>query len=302
MFRKGIFAVACLAILDTSTPAVACLWTHDAPVGEDYEKVKSRRRVGTIESAIRERPSDRKDLLRAHEYNPANPVAQKNDLAVETLLRGDAKKAVEMLLDIESETPGKYFTAANLGTAYELAGDDASALRWILEGMTRNPASHMRTEWLHARILETKLKLKQSPDWLDTNTITGADYSRLDDSGFSLSTRQGAVDAAGLRRALWSQLSVRTLFVKPTDLIVAHLLLELALAEAQAGFHEQALDYLKLAESYGLPKARLSGKRWGWEITVGWNRLQQQLGSVVLLVFPAIALFLLWRAWKMLAR
>jgi tetratricopeptide (TPR) repeat protein len=300
MFREGIFIAACLAIMDTS--AVACLWTHDAPVGEDYEDVESRRRVGTIESAVRANPSDRKDLFRAFEYNPANPIAQKNDLAVQMLLRGDAKKAVEMLLDIESETPGKYFTAANLGTAYELAGDDESALRWILEGMKRDPASHMRTEWLHARILETKLKLKQSADWLDTHTITDADYSHLDDSSFSLSTRQGTVDAAALRRALWSQLSVRTLFVKPKDLIVAQLLFELALAEAQAGFHEQALEYLKLAESYGLTKDRITGKKWGWEIIVGWNRLQQQLGSVALLVFPAIALFLLWRAWKMLAR
>ena len=164
MFRRGIFAAACLAIFDTS--AIACLWTHDAPVGEEYEKTESTRRVGVIESAIRGRASDRKDLLRAHEYNPANPVAQKNDLAVQALLRGEAKKAVEMLLDIESETPGKYFTAANLGTFHAHAGDYTRGLEELRRAIAINPDAHFGREKYQVKAIEYLQQNRDRPFFL----------------------------------------------------------------------------------------------------------------------------------------
>jgi len=52
----------------------------------------------------------------------------------------------------------------DLGTAYELAGKNEPALRWIREGLRRNPNSHKGTEWLHVKILEAKIEQeKQRP-------------------------------------------------------------------------------------------------------------------------------------------
>ena len=80
---------------------------------------------------------------------PADPVAEKNDEAVQKLLRGDVQKALDLLKSIEYFHPGIYITAANMGTALELAGQDDEAVAWIKEGIRRNPASHMFAEWLH---------------------------------------------------------------------------------------------------------------------------------------------------------
>jgi Flp pilus assembly protein TadD len=54
-------------------------------------------------------------------------------------------KAREVLVEAERLHPGNYQVAANLGTAYELLGDDENALVWIRKGIERNPDSHYGT-------------------------------------------------------------------------------------------------------------------------------------------------------------
>ena len=70
------------------------------------------------------------------------------------MLKGNVPAALEMLKKIEDKHPGLYATAANLGTCYELFGDDETAPQWIEEGLRRNPYSHMLAEWLHVRMLQ----------------------------------------------------------------------------------------------------------------------------------------------------
>ena len=62
-----------------------------------------------------------------------------------------------MFLALERRYPGHHETAANLGTALELAGHDAPALQWIRIGIRRNADEHYGSEWLHVRILEAKI-------------------------------------------------------------------------------------------------------------------------------------------------
>src|SRR5947207_579426 len=65
-----------------------------------------------------------------------------NDYAVALVFQGRTEEAISFLQEQEKSNPGDYSTAANLGTAYELAGKNELALKWIQEGMHRNPKSH----------------------------------------------------------------------------------------------------------------------------------------------------------------
>jgi tetratricopeptide (TPR) repeat protein len=70
--------------------------------------------------------------------------------------RYDEAKAVYE--EIEKITPGRYSTAANLGTVYELLGQNDLALKWIKKAVEIDPTSHEGSEWIHVKILEAKIK------------------------------------------------------------------------------------------------------------------------------------------------
>lgn len=234
--------------------ALACLWIHGTTLDGKFERSEGHDRYG-IKRNIEVRPADTRSLFEEHPYDPQDPVASANDQAVQTLIRGDSAGALAMLEDIEERYPGEYYTAANRGTALELAGRDEEALKWILEGIRRNPDSHMKTEWLHSRILEAKIQMKAHPDWLKSHTITGIDLAQLDQPDLTLPTAQGPKSRLEVYDALKRQLSVRVLFVKPKDPIVAQLLVELAYLESRERLIEPALEYIELAASYGADDA-----------------------------------------------
>jgi hypothetical protein len=72
------------------------------------------------------------------------------------------------------------------------------------------------------------------------------------EKSFELDTLQRKVNAADLFTSLYRQISVRVLFVKPKDVVVAQMLKELAMIEAQIGILERADAYARLAVEYGL--------------------------------------------------
>lgn len=170
---------------------------------------------------------------------------------------GKVKQAVALLQEIEREKPGLYATAANIGTAYELAGNNDSALYWIREGMRRNRDSHRGTEWLHVQILETKKMLATDPDWLRKNRIVDARTGRED-----LPTHPGDSDnVRSLYEALQYQLTERLQFVPAPDPIVAHLLTELGHLQALLSSLEEAIYSYDLALEYGATDTSLIGRR-----------------------------------------
>ena len=87
------------------------------------------------------------------------------------------KEAIELLEELEKKSPGQYAVAANLGTAYELNGDNRKALEWIKKGVERNPESHFGTEWLHVKILEAKIAIEQNPEWLSNHSVLETDFA-----------------------------------------------------------------------------------------------------------------------------
>ena len=146
--------------------------------------------------------------------------------------------------------------AANLATACELTGDDGKALAWVRKGIERNPKADGGTEWLHARILEAKLALKDNPKWLESHSVLGprdsswqVEISVVGNRGEPLSPKQ-------VKTALIYQLRERLQFTSPPDAIVGSLLLDLGeLLSGDLSEVGGAYDVFKLAGDYleGLP-------------------------------------------------
>jgi tetratricopeptide (TPR) repeat protein len=191
-------------------------------------------------------------------------VDERNDLAAALLHLGEVPLAIEILTQIEREAPGRYATATNLGTAYELAGDNTKALQWIREGIRRNPESHDGTEWLHVRILEAKLAMEKDPRWLEKNSILAMGF------GSALVPNKpvrfpvahtGKLDADGTKNAILTQMHERLEFVKPPDPIVGDILFDYGNLLMRTDILESAEAVYGLAIEYGGPRTALAKAR-----------------------------------------
>lgn len=192
-------------------------------------------------------------------------ISGPNNLAVALLHLGEVKEAIKILEDWESKQPGQYFTAANLGTAYELNGENRKALDWIKEGIKRNKDAHYGTEWLHVKILEAKLALEKEPDWLDRHRVLGIDPPKnlpTDHLGQPKTLPE-------LEDALVYQLHERLEFVKPPEPIVGQLLDDLSKVFAVKRTPEHAKAIRDLSLSYS---ASTEATKNGEAVTEGGNK------------------------------
>lgn len=187
------------------------------------------------------------------------------DLGIVLIYHGRHDAAVRLFLHLEKRYPGRAETAANLGTALELAGHDDTALKWIRIGMRRNPEEHRGTEWLHARILEAKIGLARNPAYLQGRSVAGL---RFDTAVVPALPRIDARDNAGGRlrpydvhNALAYQLHERLAFVRPPDPVVANLLHDWATLNLAGGPIENAEVLYRLAARYGAQQTALMAKR-----------------------------------------
>jgi tetratricopeptide (TPR) repeat protein len=300
-----------------SKPAWACLWIHGTTLDGRFARSEGFTNSEKIEDGISERPEELKQFHERFAYDPDSPVARLNDLAVQALLRGESEAALTALEKIEASHPGEYMTAANRGSVLELLGRDEEALTWIKEGIRRNPDSHMRAEWLHAKILEAKLKMKAEPTWLDTNWICGLDKETLASmssigvknagywatvlsnspkssilpSTYMMDTAQGKKSLNDVKDALLSQVLVRVLFVKPEDKVMAQLLWELAQIESRVGFLEEAIRLLELAGRYGKPVHALQTDIDSWQSTITWSAWMRSIKKTTVFVLFGAAVY-----------
>ncbi|MCB1217958.1 hypothetical protein KDL44_11235 [bacterium] len=187
----------------------------------------------------------------------------RNSYAVALVYSGAVEKARDVWIEMEERRPGEYKVAANLGTAYELTGDNVNALKWINEGLKRNPDSHSGTEWLHSRILEAKLALATNPDWLKHNRVTGMESAFQDGrlQAFSASSRNNRGDNVSIglmRMALQYQLKERLGFIRSADPMVAQLLVDLGDVELQSSSPKSALVAYQRAIDYGVSEDELA--------------------------------------------
>lgn len=273
----GILLISLLTLQGTTRRAEACANIEYTTLENTYTKYLDTLDwfAKPVERALASRPVDDPHVTPNPAAYPTEPPAgiRENDEAVRMVLKGNAKGALEKLKQIETEHPGLYATAANMGTCYELTGDDGQALLWIRQGLQRNPYSHMLAEWLHVRVLEAKIALKADPSWLATHTITGFDPEQE-----SFETEQGVKDTEGLLASFRSQCTVRALFIKPQDPVMAQLLYEAAtfMLRERTNSIESTLA---LAVKYGLPKERVEALQARATAILTQQRMARQPGG-----------------------
>jgi tetratricopeptide (TPR) repeat protein len=210
----------------------------------------------------------------------------RSDYSIALMYLGRSQEAVALLQTLEKEQPGKYFIAANLGTACELAGNNEEAARWIAEGIRRNPKSHEGTEWLHLKVLEAKIAQQKDSNYFKTHTVLNLTPQEI--RGNTLLGEE-KLHPAEMEEAIQHQLTERMQFVKPPDPAVASLLFDYAAIEAATRTLESAKEILRLAVSYGYPSEKVDPLSRLYNQRIAWRKVQQR-GFYILLVFGAIAL------------
>jgi tetratricopeptide (TPR) repeat protein len=236
----------------------ACLWLDGSTIHgnpETYSPLRSPLQRLLLWKGRERSPTTKLEELERISKRTVSDERERT--AVRDILSGGPAKAIPLLQEVERDAPGNYSTAANLGTAYELTGDNRNALKWITEAIRRNPKSHEGTEWLHALILETKLRMETDPDYLKTHRIIPLPNDFTDKTKVNIAGTERSIGE--IIWALVYQLEERMVFVKPPDPIVADLLFTCALCEAHVAVVEGALKLLAESQSYGFQDPGLIG-------------------------------------------
>jgi tetratricopeptide (TPR) repeat protein len=177
-------------------------------------------------------------------YDETKDVKYLSDVGVVLILQQKYNEAKDIYLKIEEIDPTRYATASNLGTAYELLGDNENALVWIKKAVEINPTSHRNSEWIHVKILETKIKGEQS---VTSDSLINTNFGTSPNPTATLSKQQ----LAELRDALYFQLNERVSFIKPPDKIIANLMYDLANVTFLIGGKDAAITIYEKAREYG---------------------------------------------------
>lgn len=223
-------------------------------------------------------PGDEEDLPRPHDFRRIDYAAvtarleagwkrtgnpdYRSDIGVLLLLQQQYGAARDLYLALEKSNPGRYSTAANLGTVYELMGRNDSALLWIRRAVAINPKSHQGSEWIHVRILEAKVAGNSLPTG---RALLGVDFgsAAIPDSNALRGTALYQLDAA-----LRYQLSERMSFVPPPNPVLARLLFELAnIRWVERRYYPAELLY-RAAARYGFADTLLHQRRAALEAAV----------------------------------
>lgn len=182
-----------------------------------------------------------------------DPEFEEEIQALEWIAEGKITEAIEALLNLEEESPGNYSTAANLGVAYELAGDLDNALKWVRTCIDRNPESHHGTEWLHELILLASIEIEKNPDYLKKNQVIECNYVTHNSGQEVLIKNGNHMKWRDFSVAVLFQMKERMVFVKPRNEVVADVLVTYAKGLSQFDSLENALKILKMAQEYCLP-------------------------------------------------
>ncbi|MGX7667700.1 tetratricopeptide repeat protein [Flavobacterium pedocola] len=177
-------------------------------------------------------------------YAKTKKIEYLSDKGYIMILEGKYQEALSLYLQIESKFPGRYSTASNIGTIYELLGENQKALEWINKAIKINPNSHQGSEWLHSKILEAKIKGEAC---YNDDFFIGVDFGKYDVPVSNLSNNQ----KERLVSSLYFQLNERISFIKPKDKIIGILLFELGNLSMLDKDYRSANEILKMAKDYG---------------------------------------------------
>jgi tetratricopeptide (TPR) repeat protein len=220
------------------------------------------------------------------------------DYGVNLVYLGRYQEALEVFLAVEKMKPGLYATAANMGTTYELLGDNQNALKWIKRAVEIDEHSHEGSEWIHVRILEAKINSNlQTAEHL-IGISFGADVTPV--------SKKSIAFLETLMQQLYYQLSERMSFVKPEDPVVALLLFELGNVQALVADLSTAVICYDLAKKYGYKSALLDARSTAFQgrmknANIGLPDEEDRANIAVIAIVAlclAVGAFILWQRLK----
>lgn len=177
-------------------------------------------------------------------YRKTNDIDYLSDKGYILIIQKKYAEAQKLYLNIERIKPNRYSTASNLGTLYELMGENQKAYYWIKKSIEINPESHNGSEWLHLKILEAKIK-----------NLTDVSGQFLLNTNFGTKgvpeTKLSEKEIDELAKSVYYQVNERISFIKPKDKIISVLLFELGNLVELKGEHENALQIYRTARTYG---------------------------------------------------
>ncbi|WP_343658740.1 tetratricopeptide repeat protein [Chryseobacterium sp.] len=188
-------------------------------------------------------------------YNKTKEIDYLSDEGYILILLGRYQEAIDLYKKIESLEPGRYSTASNIGTAYELTGNNKEALKWIETALKIEPHSHLKSEWIHINILKAKIRGVISVSSID---LIGKDFGNEKTPQSTLSKD----DLQLLKMQIYYQLNERMTFVKPKNTIVAQLLFDLGNIA------------LLMNQKYDAEKSYLQAIEYGFENSILDERLK----------------------------
>lgn len=244
-------ARACINEYGTSISGTAQLRSggprRHVPVSIPIDRDHYRKQVASLSPRLADSPSHQ----------------ELSDLAVAYLYLGEPGRAIELLVQAESQRPNEYVIASNLGTAYELAGRNVEALKWIEEGIRLNSGSHEGSEWIHANLLRAKIEMADDPEWIRSNSVTGLHFGNgpIPDFDVSLSRPNCPESPEVIALHLEHQLVERRKFIPGPDPIVASLMFDLANATVLSETVEDAMPIYLAARDLGYHDSALLDKR-----------------------------------------
>jgi len=177
-------------------------------------------------------------------YEKTKDLDYLSDKGLVLILQGKYQEAINLYLEIEKIKPNRYATASNIGTAYELIGDNQNALKWINKSIQINPNAHDDSEWIHAKILEAKIK---GDAYITSSFLINTDFGLDEKPTTNLSTEE----LKKLEKSLYYQLNERISFIKKKDAIVAILLFDLGNVVFLNNNTGTARALYKKAQTYG---------------------------------------------------
>jgi len=214
------------------------------PCGNEYGHTLDGKRIPTRYFFLSERMlhfdtleiQHKLTALRAKVNSGSATFKTRSDIALNLMKLGQADSSIKILRPLLREHPNEYTINANLGTAYELAGQLDSALKYISEGYQINPKSHRGSEWVHIKILEAKLKEQQQSGWMATNAIL--DLRELLNKVKAKNQHRAR---RNVNQSIFYQVRTRAPFTPAPNKILSNMLQTLGDFNAESGTYENAL-------------------------------------------------------------
>jgi tetratricopeptide (TPR) repeat protein len=179
------------------------------------------------------------------QYNKTKDYKYLSDYAWELVKQGKAKQAVIILDSLLKTHPNEYNILANLGTAYEIVGNNKMAHELLTKAVATNKNSHYGSEWIHLNILKHKIDKEAFP--LEKIIDIGSEPFNTD---WNSTVLKYNMSTDSILKSIAYQLHERIGFIAPKDKIIGRLIFDFAEIISKTKSKEEAIPFYDYAMYY----------------------------------------------------